>query len=151
MLTIPPLLLPILLILLVPVHQAGVFPVRMPLVEHTVEEVYLCTQVYIGQDRQYWLTGFQPTVNPSTVHHMVLALCNTNPMAEDAKVWNCGQGGAPLQPGLPHSTTCVSGALGSRSVYAWADGGQEYHLPPDTGVPVGQHTQYQYLVLQVSA
>ena len=143
-----PLLL--LLLLLIPNSQADLFPVRMPLVTPTVNEVYLCTQVYIGQDSPYWLTGFTPVFNPHMVHHMVLAGCATNPVQGRQKVWNCGHSAhASVEPGLEHSTTCVDGGQGSRSLYVWSDRGGEFHLPPDTGYPVGQNSQYQYLVLQV--
>ena len=61
----------LLLLVLLPCHQAGLFPVRMPLVTPTLSEVYLCTQVFIGQDTPYWLTGFTPVYSPDMVHHMV--------------------------------------------------------------------------------
>ena len=130
--------------------KAAKFPVRMPLVTPTVDEVYLCTQVYIGHDTPYWLTGFTPISTPGKVHHMVLAGCNTNPMQAEHKAWNCGHSEHPvMEPGLVHSTTCVDGGTGSRSLYVWSDRGEELHLPPDMGYPVGKDTMFQYLVLQV--
>ena len=138
------------LLLLFSTSKASKFPVRMPLVTPTVDEVYLCTQVHIGHDTPYWLTGFTPVFTPYKVHHMVLSGCATRPMKGEHKVWNCGHSEHPTQePGLEHSTTCVDGGAGSRSLYVWSDRGGEFHLPPDMGYPVGENTRYQYLVLQV--
>merc|ERR1712106_1161006 len=34
-----------------------------------------------------------------------------------------------MEPGLSHSTTCVDGRQGSRSLYVWSNRGNEYHPP----------------------
>ena len=56
------------------------YPVIMPLVIPSVNEVYLCTSVDVSNDDKtsFWIRGFEPKVQNRIVHHMALAGCYEN-------------------------------------------------------------------------
>ena len=78
----------------------GAFPLRMPQVNPTKNEVYLCTGVTLLI--RFWITGFHPQLVPGTVHHMAVAGCSMKPPNTNQNVWNCGANGNPvLEPQYP--------------------------------------------------
>lgn len=128
-------------------ESSNTYPIRMPGVNITQDEVYLCTGVEVGAENRYWVSGFSPLVTPGTVHHMGVTFCSERPVvAQSSLAWNCGEGDNPvMEPGLPFSNECKN----SRNTYVWSQGGAPLMLPPDTGFPIGGDTAVQYIILQI--
>merc|ERR1711915_971754 len=78
--------------------------VTLPSVNVTVNEVYLCTGLYVGSN-QFWISEFLPTVNTLSVHHLGVTVCSEQPKVSlQSSVWNCGEGRNPVrQQNLPFS------------------------------------------------
>ncbi|XP_023320564.1 peptidylglycine alpha-hydroxylating monooxygenase isoform X2 [Eurytemora carolleeae] len=145
------LLLPVFLSFLRTIIGGGVFPLRMPEVRPTRNEVYLCSAVEIGTKGRYWVRGFKPVVIPGTMHHMAVVGCSRYPPVTPANVWNCGSNGNPvLEPGFPAlNTTCSAGDMKSMTLFLWSRNGETYILPKDVGFAIGGDSPVQHLVLQV--
>ena len=72
-------------------ENLSVYPIIMPMVVPSKNEVYLCTSVDLSQTNDtFWIRGFEPRVSKSRVHHMIVAASATPPPETPFNVWNCG-------------------------------------------------------------
>ena len=72
-------------------EELSVYPIIMPMVVPSKNEIYLCTSIDLSQTNEtFWIRGFEPRVSKSNVHHMIVAASETKPPQSPFNVWNCG-------------------------------------------------------------
>ena len=133
-------------------EQLSVYPVLMPRVVPSHDEVYLCTVVDVSAaDSAFWVRGFEPRASMRNVHHMALAGCKDKPDKTRFNIWNCGANGNPiLDENYPVLPVCPGGKVGDdTSIYLWSRNGSRIMLPEGVGFKMGKDTRIQFLVLQV--
>ena len=132
-----------------------IYPVVMPLVMPSINEVYLCTTVDVSQgNTSFWIRGFEPRVDSGTVHHMILAGCNQNPRNERAtkNIWNCGGQNADMvvDNSYPRGLVCNDKGSVEKTLFLWSRNGSKLMLPRGVGFKFGGGSQIRHLVLQVT-
>ena len=139
----------------------SLYPVVMPLIMPSKNEVYLCTAVDVSEFKMsFWIRGFEPHVDNSTVHHIALAGCNHKPaFRETGNVWNCGQNtNLPTDDSYPTGPVCGHDVPSSASphqqsidttLFLWSINGSSLMLPDDVGFKFGAESSIGYFVLQV--
>ena len=137
------------------------YPVIMPLVIPSVNEVYLCTSVDVSNDDKtsFWIRGFEPKVQNRIVHHMALAGCYENPINDRAplNIWNCGgsNSNAAVDLAYPIGSVCNDRNTSNRiknvdtTLFLWSRNGTKLMLPSDVGFKFGGKSRIKHLVLQV--
>ena len=138
------------------------YPVIMPLVIPSVNEVYLCTSVDVSNDDKtsFWIRGFEPKAEQRIVHHMALAGCNESPLHDTAhlNIWNCGgsNSNSAIDPSYPIGTVCNDKRYKRNrrtyldtTLYLWSRNGSKLMLPHDVGFKFGGISRVKHLVLQV--
>jgi peptidylglycine monooxygenase len=139
-------------------EDLGLYPVIMPRVVPSSEEVYLCTMVDVSQyNGTIWIRGFHPKVNVNSIHHMILAGCKERPAATRFNLWNCG-GSKYIEPSYPIGPVCPpednnnvssgSSIAHETTIYLWGLGGKPLLLPEGVGFKMGSDSRIKYLVLQ---
>ena len=132
-------------------EELSVYPIIMPMVVPSKNEIYLCTSVDLSQTNEtFWIRGFEPRVSKShRVHHMIVAASDTKPPQSPFNVWNCGNE-KHQDPNYPNHKVFPDSEDGSdTTIYLWARGGQRTMLPPGTAFKVGGASKIRHLVLQV--
>ena len=128
-------------------QYSGLYPVIMPRVFPSAEEVYLCTMIDLSHHDTVWIRGFHPKVNSKVVHHAILAGCSERPPTTKFNLWNCG-GDEHVDPAYPSHPVCPpeyeaqrGGASGSSTkdttIYLWAANGKPLMMPRGVGFEIG--------------
>ena len=139
-------------------QELFLYPVVMPLVIPSINEVYLCTAVDVSyENMSFWIRGFEPRVNNGIVHHMALAGCKENQMKERApmNVWNCGgkDSNIAIDNSYPTGFVCndryTSDIQHDTTLFLWSRNGSELMLPRGVGFKFGARSRIKHLVLQV--
>ena len=139
-----------------------IYPVIMPLVTPSKNEVYLCTSVDVSKDEEnsFWIRGFEPKVNNRVVHHMALAGCFENPISDNfatQNVWNCGglKSNAAKDDAFSVGSVCNSQSKAKAdknidtTLFLWSRNGSNLMLPKNVGFKFGGKSRIQHFVLQV--
>lgn len=131
-------------------EELSVYPIIMPMVVPSKNEIYLCTSIDLSATNEtFWVRGFEPRVSEARVHHMIVAASATRPPRTPFNVWNCGNE-KHQDPNYPNHSVFPDSADGvDTTIYLWAYGGRRTMLPPDTAFKVGGDSQIRHLVLQV--
>ena len=137
------------------------YPIVMPLVLPSINEVYLCTSVDVSHEdnTSFWIRGFEPRVNSGIIHHMALAGCKENQMKDRApmNVWNCGgkNSNIAIDNSYPTGSVCndrykstINGPVDT-TLYLWSRNGSKLMLPHGVGFMFGGRSHIKHLVLQV--
>lgn len=112
----------------------------------THAEAYLCTPLQLDKENTYYITGFEPTANMKTAHHMLLYGCKSPGRSE--AIFNCG---AMAIKEKNYTTSLQPCGSGQQVVYAWAKNAPELDLPEGVGFRVGgPDSEIDWLVLQVN-
>ena len=143
-------------------ENLSIYPVIMPLVTPTRNEVYLCTTVDVSnfKENSFWIRGFEPKVNNRVVHHMALAGCFENPISDNfapLNVWNCGgfKSNAAIDYAFPLGSVCnVRSKIKTdknidTTLFLWSRNGSKLMLPKHVGFKFGGKSRIQHFVLQV--
>ena len=136
------------------------YPVIMPLVTPSVNEVYLCTSVDVSNDAKnsFWIRGFEPKVQNRIVHHIALAGCYENPINDRAplNIWNCGGSNSnAIDTKYPIGSVCSYRDTNrpiknvDTTLYLWSRNSSKLMLPLDVGFKFGGNSRIKHFVLQV--
>lgn len=106
--------------------------VRMPGVQPSEHDSYLCTAVKVSSQEQY-IVHFEPNASMDVAHHMLLFGCKIP--GSSRRSWKCFS-----------MSECLSE---SKILFAWGRNAPGRDLPKDVGFKIGGSTDINYLVLQV--
>ena len=141
-------------------EKLSIYPIIMPLVTPSQNEVYLCTSVDVSKGNSFWIRGFEPKVNNRVVHHMALAGCYENPISNKfapLNVWNCGgvNSNAAIDDAFSVGSVCNGRSKRNTdknidtTLFLWSRNGSKLMLPKNVGFKFGDKSRIQHFVLQV--